>query len=126
MKSLLEKSKQHLNAADTLFLSEYYSSIPHCTYYACFQLMIFIQGNEEDVFEGRDSHNNLIASIKSEINKKKGHNAAFEFSNDIGKLKESRRLADYKKKIYYNKETNKNIILAKKVVSDLLAFFELE
>lgn len=62
MTSLLSKSKEHLKAAQLLNDGDCPSSVLHCAYYSCFQLMIYIE-NAEIANTGEDSHNNLITTI---------------------------------------------------------------
>lgn len=125
MTNLLVKSKEHLEAAQLLNDGNCHSSVPHCAYYSCFQLLMFIE-NSEIPDTGEESHLKLIKTIKKEITNRKNENASNDFHNDILKLKTSRVLADYKQKIYYRKESQKCIDLAKNLSAKLVQIFQVQ
>lgn len=123
MTNLLVKSKEHLEAAQLLNDGNYHSAVPHCAYYSCFQLLIFIE-NSEIPDTGEESHLNLIKAIRKEITNRENEDVSNDFHNDILKLKTSRVLADYKRKIYYRKESQKCIDLAKSLSVKLIQIFQ--
>nr|DAL72490.1 MAG TPA: hypothetical protein [Caudoviricetes sp.] len=126
MENLLTKSREHLNAANILHQTKCYSSVPHCSYYACFQLFIYIMSMDQS-FEGKDSHNKLINLVEDEVYRRDNEDySALDFNNDITKLKKERSLADYKTKIFYDRESRKNINVATRLTANLANIFNIK
>lgn len=75
-------------------------------------------------YEGKDSHNNLINSIQDEIYNRCGSDIALEFNNNISKLKKERSEADYKNRVFYKKDSEKNIKVANDLTIGLFEIFK--
>lgn len=78
-------------------------------------------------FEGKDSHNKLINLVEDEVYRRDNEDySALDFNNDITKLKKERSLADYKTKIFYDRESRKNINVATRLTANLANIFNIK
>lgn len=78
-------------------------------------------------FEGKDSHNKLINLVEDEVYRRDNDDySALDFNNDITKLKKERSLADYKAKIFYDRESRKNINVATRLTANLASIFNIK
>jgi uncharacterized protein (UPF0332 family) len=103
MEHLKNKSEMNLSAAEFLHKNNFYSSVIHCAYYSCVQLMKHIwlnsmEKSEDDlrklnVIANKGSHEVLINQMKGFI-KNKSQNER-QYYKDIIALKRLRVNADY-------------------------------
>ncbi len=102
---LIEKSRTNEEAASLLHYEELFCSSVHCSYYSSFQLMLHILyevlDEEEEEYSAREevndrgSHNYLFNTIRREIISSDGSRVR-DFGFYMRKLKELRKIADYK------------------------------
>lgn len=93
------KSEENIKAAELLIKERLYASSVHCSYYACFQLIIHVlleKFNYDHVDEGgRGSHNAVLNKFKSCLEKIDSKRRAKWFTDDMYDLKKFRNRADY-------------------------------
>lgn len=102
MRILLDKSQSNIEAAEILHNDEFYAPSVHCSYYSCIQLMrhvIFNKFGEDEIeFDERPevkasgSHNFLISYLRDKIDNPVNSRS---FSENIRRLKNHRKRADY-------------------------------
>lgn len=95
MEELFKKSESNYKSMDYLKENGFLCTIPHCAYYSCFQLMIFLEGNDFEMKGGYGSHDKLIDFFITEIGREDA-DSSIAFNNHIVSLKKSRTKADYK------------------------------
>ncbi|MDR2955383.1 MAG: hypothetical protein LBV43_09905 [Prevotella sp.] len=123
MHNLLKKSQRNYDSAIILNKEEKYCTVPHCAYYSCYQLMIFIWGNDGTNYFGENSHNKFINEFAKEI-QRKSHKKSQIFSNEMRKLKIKRAQADYSKNEIQEGESSFCIKTANKILNILDTTFK--
>jgi hypothetical protein len=105
---LKQNSLINQSAADVLIKKQYYVSSVHCSYYSCFQLILFILEsyhnitwdniNTEKQTSNNGSHEIAIKKIKNDLiyNFKIDSINFKDFNDNIHKLKKLRTDSDYK------------------------------
>jgi len=121
MRHLKNKSELNLGAAELLHQYSYYSSVVHCAYYSCIQLMKYTWLNsmgksDNDLrnlnnSSSQGSHEVLINQIKIFIQSKSQNGRVF--NRDILQLKRLRVNADYDEILIDSKKSNDSLILSK-------------
>jgi hypothetical protein len=118
---LKNKSELNLGAAELLHQYSYYSSVVHCAYYSCIQLMkhtwLNSMGKSDNDLRNlnnsssQGSHEVLINQIKIFIQSKSQNGRVF--NRDILQLKRLRVNADYDEILIDSKKSNETLILFK-------------
>ena len=121
MRHLKNKSELNLGAAELLHQYSYYSSVVHCAYYSCIQLMkhtwLNSMGKSDNDLRNlnnsssQGSHEVLINQIKIFIQSKSQNGRVF--NRDILQLKRLRVNADYDEILIDSKKSNESLILSK-------------
>jgi len=121
MRHLKNKSELNLGAAELLQQYSYYSSVVHCAYYSCIQLMkhtwLNSMGKSDNDLRNlnnsssQGSHEVLINQIKIFIQSKSQNGRVF--NRDILQLKRLRVNADYDEILIDSKKSNDSLILSK-------------
>jgi hypothetical protein len=121
MRHLKNKSELNLGAAELLHQYSYYSSVVHCAYYSCIQLMkhtwLNSMGKSDNDLRNLNnsssqaSHEVLINQIKIFIQSKSQNGRVF--NRDILQLKRLRVNADYDEILIDSKKSNDSLILSK-------------
>lgn len=121
MRHLKNKSELNLGAAELLHQYSYYSSVVHCAYYSCIQLMkhtwLNSMGKSDNDLRNlnnsssQGSHEVLINQIKIFIQSKSQNGRVF--NRDILQLKRLRVNADYDEILIDSKKSNDSLILSK-------------
>jgi len=121
MRHLKNKSELNLGAAELLHQYSYYSSVVHCAYYSCIQLMkhtwLNSMGKSDNDLRNlnnsssQGSHEVLINQIKIFIQSKSQNGRVF--NKDILQLKRLRVNADYDEILIDSKKSNDSLILSK-------------
>lgn len=121
MGHLKNKSELNLGAAKLLHQYSYYSSVVHCAYYSCIQLMkhtwLNSMGKSDNDLRNlnnsssQGSHEVLINQIKIFIQSKSQNGRVF--NRDILQLKRLRVNADYDEILIDSKKSNDSLILSK-------------
>jgi hypothetical protein len=121
MRHLKNKSELNLGAAELLHQYSYYSSVIHCAYYSCIQLMkhtwLNSMGKSDNDLRNlnnsssQGSHEVLINQIKIFIQSKSQNGRVF--NRDILQLKRLRVNADYDEILIDSKKSNDSLILSK-------------
>ena len=121
MRHLKNKSELNLGAAELLHQYSYYSSVIHCAYYSCIQLMkhtwLNSMGKSDNDLRNlnnsssQGSHEVLINQIKIFIQSKSQNGRVF--NRDILQLKRLRVNADYDEILIDSKKSNESLILSK-------------
>jgi hypothetical protein len=121
MRHLKNKSELNLGAAELLHQYSYYSSVVHCAYYSCIQLMkhtwLNSMGKSDNALRNlnnsssQGSHEVLINQIKIFIQSKSQNGRVF--NRDILQLKRLRVNADYDEILIDSKKSNDSLILSK-------------
>jgi len=121
MGHLKNKSELNLGAAELLLQYSYYSSVVHCAYYSCIQLMkhtwLNSMGKSDNDLRNlnnsssQGSHEVLINQIKIFIQSKSQNGRVF--NRDILQLKRLRVNADYDEILIDSKKSNDSLILSK-------------
>ena len=121
MRHLKNKSELNLGAAELLHQYSYYSSVVHCAYYSCIQLMKHTWLNSMGKLDNdlrnlnnsssQGSHEVLINQIKIFIQSKSQNGRVF--NRDILQLKRLRVNADYDEILIDSKKSNDSLILSK-------------
>jgi hypothetical protein len=121
MGHLKNKSELNLGAAELLHQYSYYSSVIHCAYYSCIQLMkhtwLNSMGKSDNDLRNlnnsssQGSHEVLINQIKIFIQSKSQNGRVF--NRDILQLKRLRVNADYDEILIDSKKSNDSLILSK-------------
>jgi len=121
MRHLKNKSELNLGAAELLHQYSYYSSVVHCAYYSCIQLMkhtwLNSMGKSDNDLRNlnnsssQGSHEVLINQIKIFIQSKSQNGRVF--NRDILQLKRLRINADYDEILIDSKKSNDSLILSK-------------
>ena len=121
MGHLKNKSELNLGAAELLHQYSYYSSVVHCAYYSCIQLMkhtwLNSMGKSDNDLRNlnnsssQGSHEVLINQIKIFIQSKSQNGRVF--NRDILQLKRLRVNADYDEILIDSKKSNETLILFK-------------
>jgi hypothetical protein len=121
MRHLKNKSELSLGAAELLHQYSYYSSVVHCAYYSCIQLMkhtwLNSMGKSDNDLRNlnnsssQGSHEVLINQIKIFIQSKSQNGRVF--NRDILQLKRLRVNADYDEILIDSKKSNDSLILSK-------------
>jgi uncharacterized protein (UPF0332 family) len=121
MRHLKNKSELNLGAAKLLHQYSYYSSVVHCAYYSCIQLMkhtwLNSMGKSDNDLRNlnnsssQGSHEVLINQIKIFIQSKSQNGRVF--NRDILQLKRLRVNADYDEILIDSKKSNESLILSK-------------
>ena len=121
MGHLKNKSELNLGAAELLHQYSYYSSVVHCAYYSCIQLMkhtwLNSMGKSDNDLRNlnnsssQGSHEVLINQIKIFIQSKSQNGRVF--NRDILQLKRLRVNADYDEILIDSKKNNESLILSK-------------
>jgi uncharacterized protein (UPF0332 family) len=135
MSKLQDKSDTNLDAAKLLHRESDYSSVAHCAYYSCYQLIkhiwLYAMDKSENDLElliesinrtskkKKGSHEILINQIGSYI-KECPMNSALsdsrDFNNNVLQLKKLRTEADYKDSFFSPSNSSNSIMLAEKVL----------
>lgn len=128
---LKTKSKENIEAAQSLIDNGYYSSSIHCSYYSCLQAIKHImihkyEMSEEDIYHNqkenvRDtSHTYLINFIIKKIRDKSNKIEDFRETNtDLNTLKNTRNESDYQEQIILKEISDETRNTAKRVLSVL-------
>jgi uncharacterized protein (UPF0332 family) len=121
MRHLKNKSELNLGAAELLHQYSYYSSVVHCAYYSCIQLMkhtwLNSMGKSDNDLRNlnnsssQGSHEVLINQIKIFIQSKSQNGRVC--NRDILQLKRLRVNADYDEILIDSKKSNESLILSK-------------
>lgn len=121
MGHLKNKLELNLGAAKLLHQYSYYSSVVHCAYYSCIQLMkhtwLNSMGKSDNDLRNlnnsssQGSHEVLINQIKIFIQSKSQNGRVF--NRDILQLKRLRVNADYDEILIDSKKSNESLILSK-------------
>jgi hypothetical protein len=121
MRHLKNKSELNLGATELLHQYSYYSSVVHCAYYSCIQLMkhtwLNSMGKSDNDLRNlnnsssQGSHEVLINQIKIFIQSKSQNGRVF--NRDILQLKRLRVNADYDEILIDSKKSNDSLILSK-------------
>jgi len=121
MGHLKNKSELNLGAAELLHQYSYYSSVVHCAYYSCIQLMkhtwLNSMGKSDNDLRNlnnsssQGAHEVLINQIKIFIQSKSQNGRVF--NRDILQLKRLRVNADYDEILIDSKKSNDSLILSK-------------
>lgn len=127
---LSHKSSENILSAELLLTNKIYNSIPHCAYYACFQLICHINGNKQKPANGQGSHEEIIKVIYNDLksdDKKSKCNFKFNLTpnkvkDKIYKLKELRSIADYNDELI-DSEIASNCIEESKSIITILNYF---
>lgn len=103
MSHLKSKSQKLLESADLLHDNKHYHAVPHCSYYACFQLLQHIcmyklgldrrKLMELGKNKGEDSHNRTINEVLAYIDSQS--QTDYQDIREIVNLKKLRMRADY-------------------------------
>jgi hypothetical protein len=127
MRHLKNKSELNLGAAELLHQYSYYSSVVHCAYYSCIQLMkhtwLNSMGKSDNDLRNlnnsssQGSHEVLINQIKIFIQSKSQNGRVF--NRDILQLKRLRVNADYDEILIDSKKSNYSLILSKSSINIL-------
>ena len=127
MGHLKNKSELNLGAAELLHQYSYYSSVVHCAYYSCIQLMkhtwLNSMGKSDNDLRNlnnsssQGSHEVLINQIKIFIQSKSQNGRVFK--RDILQLKRLRVNADYDEILIDSKKSNYSLILSKSSINIL-------
>lgn len=130
--ALKNKSELNLGAAELLHQNTYYSSVVHCAYYSCIQLMkhtwLNAMGRSENDLRNlnnissQGSHEVLINQIKIFIQSKSQNGRVF--NRDILQLKRLRVIADYEEILIDFKKSNESILLSKSALNILKNVYE--
>lgn len=93
------KSEENTKAAQLLISNKLYASSVHCSYYACFQLIIHVLLEKFDYDHvdegGQGSHNIVLNKFQSYLEISDSRQKAKWFTDDIYDLKRFRNTADY-------------------------------
>jgi hypothetical protein len=121
MGHLKNKSELNLGAPELLHQYSYYSSVVHCAYYSCIQLMkhtwLNSMGKSDNDLRNlnnsssQGSHEVLINQIKIFIQSKSQNGRVF--NRDILQLKRLRVNAAYDEILIDSKKSNESLILSK-------------
>jgi uncharacterized protein (UPF0332 family) len=121
---LLEKSEENFEAAHLLHNETLFCSSVHCSYYSSYQMMIYVFyeffGNTEEVYNRSEevnnagSHNHLINLIRKGI-RDNNNRSMRDFDENIRRLKELRKDADYKLVKIIQRDSSNAILNTEKV-----------
>lgn len=127
MGHLKNKSELNFGAAELLHQYSYFSSVVHCAYYSCIQLMkhtwLNSMGKSENDLRNlnnsssQGSHEVLINQIKIFVQSKSQNGRVF--NRDILQLKRLRVMADYDEISIDFTKSNESIVLSKSTLNIL-------
>ena len=130
MNVFAKKSSDMMDAAEVLQDSSCFTSIPHCAYYACHQIVrsiwFNVLGKDEDDIDNAISNSSTRTGVHEVLNNEItqhilsiNQNDGLSFKNEIAKLKKLRIDADYQEIVINQNEATKAINYAKNIIRTL-------
>jgi len=131
LSTVKDKSGFNIEAAELLIQEDLYCSSIHCSYYGCFQYIMFtLKSHLNITYEqlknstSGDSHVNTIQKISQEYrNKGKSFTEAGNLSRDLNILKNTRIKADYSPDVIGDELSQSTLRLSKRLIMELKTTF---
>lgn len=122
---LLQKSAENLQACELLIQNRLYTASVHHAYYACFQVATLLLSKRWNwSFTGQgDSHKETIQTLCDRLHDDEEYGASYRLDQGLSHLRRERAIADYKDRVFYERESMATLNKAKELSTLLASLF---